>query len=387
MDYITMTRHQRVLKEVHFQALIEKIYSASTSPSEWPATLKSIATAYDATSADFHGWQREIRNIEFFVNYNLDDLLEDYQAHYIHINPRIDFFDHDPQRRKAFFDYLYMTEKEIRSNEFCAWLDREGDALYGVGLRVEDNGFHQAACGIHFSRRQGHPSKETIEQIARLTPHLSRAVKITRKLETARFENTAFEDAINYMKCGILLTDGNGYILHANKSAEAIISENDGLTTQKNRLTTSKKRYSSQLQKAINEALQIDKATLEDQRTTLTIPRASDGVPYELLIAPFSNHEGFLTANAAKALVLISYPESKSQISPTLLQQLYELTPAEARLCVSMADGVSFHDLPDRLGITESTFRSRIRNVCAKTGTKKQIELLALLVRHQRDWR
>lgn len=58
------------------------------------------------------------------------------------------------------------------------------------------------------------------------------------------------------------------------------------------------------------------------------------------------------------------------------------LTRAEFRICALLSEGVAARDLPEALGISESTLRSHLRNIYAKTETTGQAGLIHRLMKH-----
>lgn len=83
---------------------------------------------------------------------------------------------------------------------------------------------------------------------------------------------------------------------------------------------------------------------------------------------------------AAAVLILID-PARHNSINPETLQVAFGLTRAEARLAGIIANGTNLFEAANRLRISRSTTRSQLRLIFAKTGTRRQGELVALLAR------
>lgn len=64
-----------------------------------------------------------------------------------------------------------------------------------------------------------------------------------------------------------------------------------------------------------------------------------------------------------------------------LLQQLFELTPQEARLVVRLANGLALEDIAEEMNISRNTARTHLQNTFQKTGTKQQSALVSLVFR------
>ena len=59
---------------------------------------------------------------------------------------------------------------------------------------------------------------------------------------------------------------------------------------------------------------------------------------------------------------------------------MHTLTPAEARLALAVADGLSPTDAAEQLGITVQTARTHLKRVFHKTATTRQAELVKLVL-------
>jgi DNA-binding CsgD family transcriptional regulator len=67
--------------------------------------------------------------------------------------------------------------------------------------------------------------------------------------------------------------------------------------------------------------------------------------------------------------------------SEAVLQRLFDLTAAEARLACSISRGETLEEAAAALGVKVSTVRSQLAKLMIKTGTRRQGQLVALLVR------
>jgi DNA-binding CsgD family transcriptional regulator len=62
-----------------------------------------------------------------------------------------------------------------------------------------------------------------------------------------------------------------------------------------------------------------------------------------------------------------------------LVQSLFDLTPAEARVARSLASGKTIATIATEGGVSPETVRTHVRRVLAKTGCERQAEIVALL--------
>jgi DNA-binding CsgD family transcriptional regulator len=80
------------------------------------------------------------------------------------------------------------------------------------------------------------------------------------------------------------------------------------------------------------------------------------------------------------AFVAVVTPIDRGAVpTANVLQGLFDLTPAEARVARAIAEGNAITDIAPSLSVTEGTVRTQLKAVLAKTGLHRQAELVALL--------
>jgi DNA-binding CsgD family transcriptional regulator len=78
------------------------------------------------------------------------------------------------------------------------------------------------------------------------------------------------------------------------------------------------------------------------------------------------------------AAVLLMTPVTLPQAPPVeLVQSLFDLTPAEARVARSLASGKTVGDIATDGGISPNTIRTHVRGVLEKTGRTRQVDIVA----------
>jgi len=83
--------------------------------------------------------------------------------------------------------------------------------------------------------------------------------------------------------------------------------------------------------------------------------------------------EGGFGIFAVTAVAVSSAPDA------ALIQGLFDLTFAEARVAGGVAEGLTLDQLAERHGVAVTTVRSQLKSVFAKTGLQRQSQLAALI--------
>lgn len=82
----------------------------------------------------------------------------------------------------------------------------------------------------------------------------------------------------------------------------------------------------------------------------------------------------------AAAAVFATAPNSLPCDLECNLRRLYELTPAEARLAAALVAGESVQEFAERTDISEATARTHLKHVLAKTDTRRQSDLIRVIM-------
>jgi DNA-binding CsgD family transcriptional regulator len=70
-----------------------------------------------------------------------------------------------------------------------------------------------------------------------------------------------------------------------------------------------------------------------------------------------------------------------------LLKNRFGLTPAEARLVLRLVSGGSLRSAARALGIKYETVRTHLKSIFQKTGTRRQAELVIVVIRSMSELR
>ena len=80
------------------------------------------------------------------------------------------------------------------------------------------------------------------------------------------------------------------------------------------------------------------------------------------------------------ALIVVTDPERSATVSPKKAAALHGLTHSEAQLAAALASGHSIREYAATAEISEHTARWHLKQVFSKTGTKRQTQLVRLLL-------
>lgn len=209
-----------------------------------------------------------------------------------------------------------------------------------------------------------------------LQPHIQNALTLRRTLNGLEVRLADLENALDRIAVGIVLLDRDGRCLLLNRAASRLLDARDGLLLDQGMLTAMTTAESASLRRMIQSAT-TGVLTLDDRHHGMLISRREKRA-LSVRVARLSA-EAALTTPRAVAVVFLNDPEERAPVPPETLALLYGLTPAEARLALSLLNGHSIAEAAANHNISEQTARYQLKRVFHKTNTRRQGELIRLL--------
>jgi DNA-binding CsgD family transcriptional regulator len=175
--------------------------------------------------------------------------------------------------------------------------------------------------------------------------------------------------ALDQLNMGVMLLGAGGQPLVVNRSARAILDAKEGLEIGSSGLRCRDASASRRLSALLDDDAPRAGAVL--------VPRPGRR-PLTLLVTSLGPAGG--VAGGSWRAVFLSDPERGIESGEEMLARLYELTPAEARITGELLQGHTVEEAAAELGVTVHTARTHLRHVFSKTDTRRQSELVLLLL-------
>ena len=90
--------------------------------------------------------------------------------------------------------------------------------------------------------------------------------------------------------------------------------------------------------------------------------------------------------NQPQVLATLFDPRQVSSLDPFALTNIFGLTPAEAKVAVRLADGLSAQEIGQSHGTAQATVRSQIRQILLKLGAQRSVDVVRLLRQGEALW-
>ncbi|RVD41487.1 helix-turn-helix transcriptional regulator [Mesorhizobium sp. M4B.F.Ca.ET.215.01.1.1] len=359
-------------------SIVGDIYDCVLNPDGWTGVMIRITETMDAaystialaSTADNHGrfaarspWDPERMRV----------LQEDYD------------FDAIPGLKAAVVGDIdtpvatlsHISEAELQQTPFYQnWAKPQG-LREGCIIKFVHTPDRIGLMGCTTRAGRGIISVEEQRFMALLSPHLRRASLIGDLLDQARVTASLYRQALDHLAVPVVLTGASGAILHANEAAQQMLSVEGPIRSRNGLLQAQNPAVALALQEAIASAARAD-ASLGSRGIGLPIsaPGQPPAVAYVLPLTEGTARAAFRPACAA---VFVSTTTSASPLPEAVLTTLFDLTPAEARVLLRIGSGLSAPRSAVALGIGENTLKTHLNRIFAKTGTRRQADLVKLI--------
>jgi DNA-binding CsgD family transcriptional regulator/PAS domain-containing protein len=220
---------------------------------------------------------------------------------------------------------------------------------------------------------------EQITILRTLAPHLKIAFETRRKLSALEARVCDLEIALDAIASALILLDSNQNVIFVNRRARTLLGNDNSLYVHKAKLAGRDCRETSRLQQLIAKALANPAHANGTCGGSMPLNRPGKR-PLHILVSPLYATDNPVCGKTSVA-VFIDDPEDHPIVPADVLRTLFGLTPAEARLALSLLNGHSASETADLGCVSRETVKSQMKALLAKTGSSRQGELIRLLSR------
>jgi DNA-binding CsgD family transcriptional regulator len=216
-----------------------------------------------------------------------------------------------------------------------------------------------------------------------LAPQLARNPRIQSRVYASLGRYGALSHAVSRLPDAYFALGPHGAILdHNAAAAELLRASPEALAVRNGRLVGIAPAVASHLQKALAWCANHRGGTGGAREATpqpFVYYRGAERVPVAVRVVPIGRT--LLNAGLPEGPVAIVWLVDTGSFGQEVdcLRKLFKLTQAEARLSEALADGASLVDAASRIDITRSTAKTHLDSVFAKTGCRRQAQLVRLI--------
>lgn len=359
--------------------LVEQIYRAAAEPSTWDEVLQGFCALFDAHMGLWLLQDVRREELSIAISRGADaELMAEFQEHWAPYDFWLARAPHFRPGDIALGSELFAPSR-MPGHPFYEGLLVRLDVEYQLAAVVDgvQNG-RFCTLSVQRSRRRGNFDEADRALFRLLLPHLENAYLIHHRLRSSGHEAALGFASLDRLSHGVVVYDIDRRVVFANQTARRFIALRDGLGWGPRGLTVAWPAAERRLADLLAAVSRATARTGTDPGGALRVPRPSGAKPWALVVLPLAVDGAF---GAGAAAVMIVDPNEGVEVTAAVLAELFGLTPAEVRLVQVLARGLTLREASDALSVTEATVRDRVKTVFAKTGTRRQSELVALVTR------
>jgi DNA-binding CsgD family transcriptional regulator len=348
--------------------LVDRIYECSLVPDRWRGVLDELAKIAGARAGWICTSNAGIEHWDASTELAREVLRPAFASGLVERTER--FVRLLGARHSGFLvDYDIYTEEELAN-----------DPTYRDGLRPRGLGWSSGTTipfptgdtlAIVLEREyvRGPVERSAIQKLDELRPHLARSGLLAARLRLERARIAS--ETLATLGLPALVLNEQGKVLAANSLIESLTGCVQWRAQDRVSL---KDRAADQLLRDAIAAIDVAGGPVRSFPVRDTVAEAmmvAHVIPIRL-----SARDIFVRCAAALVLTPVTLPQAPPV---ELVQSLFDLTPAEARVARSLASGKTVDDIASDGGISPNTIRTHVRGVLEKTGCNRQADVVALL--------
>lgn len=367
------TDHQSGMLQV-----VDLLYDSVANPDRWPVFLAAMARLMNAQGAQIAHQDLGNMRLSFSFVHGYDWAPEHYQRYEALMaeDPRLPHFAANPF--KAVHCRTFLTDEQLYESRVYKEVLSTGGVEYSMGVNMSED--ERTLSYFLVLRNQSQPRFDDTDcaVVDQIIPHMVRAIKLQRDIHTIVFERRIAMDSLNSMAVGVFVLSKDGAIQFSNKTGNDMLSDQDGLIINDGSLV------------AVNEpkgliadaALRLSTGNYADEKNishAFQFSRRSGRAPYLATMTRLSGSDQrriWTDAQEPLLMIVVRDMERPTETRAEVLQRLFGLAPAQARLAEFLADGQTLGEVAKRLEITEASARQYCKICFQKMGVNRQSDLV-----------
>lgn len=355
--------------------LIATIHRTTLEPGVWPEAMRAISDAFDSTISGLVARDLSSNGYPFAVLDPRSPLapLEAYQAYYGSIDAIAAAMQRRPEG-EVVTEQMILQHEPLRRSE--AWNDfylRCGFDHQIGGYAIND-GRMAASLVIYRDASRSAFDDDEVRQMQLILPHVSLALRTALQLRMSEQRAGAAGDALEILDSSVLLLDGSGRVVWMNRAARSLVENPDVLSLDRGTLVAATESDSTRLRQAV----QACASPLPDALPQRIELRRTAGPPLILFVTPITPDS--LGISHAVCMVVIRGDDRSDEDQIAKLRRLWGLTAAESALACALSEGKTLQEIAADRSVTVETVRTQVKRVFLKTGTRRQAEIIRLVL-------
>lgn len=367
-----------MLTETDHAAFLDLLYGAAVEHADWERVIARFADLVGGAKA----WLPELN----LANGSGQGVIarieptaqETYFRYFASRNPFVRLGSSGPWPLNVMTDEDRFPKDEFIRTEYYNDFLKPQDIHSVLVVRLGRSDGIQSTLNVTRPEHKSQFEHSDLEIARLLHPHVIRAFNLSRRFANLDALAAGLTAALDHSLHGVLLLDDTGRIIHANRLAERLLREEQGLCVAHGRLSALPNEFARRMDTLVGQA--AGRGGKSRTGGTMALHTPSRVRPLSVIIAPLRSNR--LTTPAG-ACVIVCVTDLDAGVSPPAQQlaALFGLTPAEARVALALFEGATPREAAVALGISPHTVHVHLAHIFQKTATNRQTELIQLMMR------
>lgn len=359
------------ISETPISPLVECLYRSLVDDEALQEFLDGCSNALSSDSVVLlqHNYADPEKSLLFF-NSNTDAD----ERHYHRFASRGDFVDKSlPYLQPGTVVRLpnVLEESLFQKTQFYEYFCVEHNFSNGMAITIHAD--YESLVVLLFNRPGNEPyDPEDQRWLERLAPHLLNYYRLSGHVRSLDLRLQRAHKVLDSLNLGIAMIGASKTVRFMNRRAQALVGRSDSLDFEKGQLRSRKADIDKWLSSRIREASQ-SMANFNEARFSMLLHEGNERL--HLFVLPLKSRKSGSLRSCA--VLLTDLQIDTNRLSSTLAA-MYGLSARESQVAALLTQGLPTIQIAEQMQIKESTVRTLIKRVFAKTEVTRQADLIRI---------
>lgn len=368
-------------------ALIVQIYRAATGREPWEKVLAAVADACGAFAVQLLAIDKRSSTLSssaalfsHVAGAARPEHHLDYLRKYQHVDPRA-LLVVSPRDKDWFHCHEHVNEQQVADSEFYQ------DFLIPIGGRYlsavpiyNDDSMGVMLCVIRgVGKTPLEPS--VLEWLDSIRPHFTEAMATYRHQSALHAQSLAGQAILDRLRHPVLLVDATHRLRFANAMGQAALAAESVMRAIDGKIQACNAADHQALVEALDSLVIAAPQIGVADRRFIRLQGSRQNDRYGVSVSALRPSEtGGAFGILPLAMLVLHDGNREAVLDPFVLQEMYDLTPAEADVGIMLVGGHTLEQIAAKRHVSITTVRSQLRGILSKTGSRRQSDLVRRLV-------
>jgi len=367
-----------VIRSNNIPKLVEQLYVAAADPDEWHSTIETLRKELDFAFVTLLKSNANTRKFHYYYDPSHDPgFFEPLNNYYKHLSPSFTYFIQNPTATIA-HDSLYEYGDTGVNAEFFNWANKF-DRTHILASKLSGDSSSVEAITFRRPTRSGVATREEIETLAMLTPHIGRALTISQTVENRSKSVSLSAYLLELANVGAAILSEGGIVRQYNQIFEHYLESGVFRVDNMGNLFA----RNSKINKIVETAIQFFRTNEEESLVhsfdACKVEYDSGALVFIRIFKVPRTERKFYDSGDFIAIT-VSSSDRVSEKSIHMMMEAYNLSEAEGKVLSHISRGHDAKYASSALDLSENTIRWHIQNILRKTDSKNQLHLISKLI-------